>query len=165
MVTFQPTKLHKCAPSSGSLEALLALSIQQARWRRRRPLHDIGGEMPANLVEFTEVEELNVPEYKAAVKEMIQLNEKKKLIETRVTELRDIIGSMQMIAGIKSVAAFGYQVSVVESEGRKTLKKELLLMNGVDAETIAASTTMGDPYTTVSIKKLGGDENGSGAAK
>ena len=87
------------------------------------------------------------------------LQAEKKAIESELGELNALLGTEMIMAEVKSVMfddSLGrtWRFSVNQSEGRKTLSKKLLVENGVDIETIEASTKQGDPYTSLSVTEI-----------
>lgn len=119
--------------------------------------------MNDDLMEYTAYPSLKKKSVEKLFAEAVDLREEKEAIKERINKLNEKIGIALMQAGVKSVIYKDRRVSLVESEGRRTLSKQMLMENGVDAETIAASMKQGKPNTTVSIAKV--DSNGKNKAK
>lgn len=115
------------------------------------------------LMEYTAYPSLKKKSVENLFAESIDLREQKKQIEEKIKKLNEKVGITLMKAGVKSVVFGDSRISLVESEGRRTLSKQLLMENGVDAETISASMKQGKPNTTVSIAKV--DSNGKNKPK
>ena len=87
-----------------------------------------------------------VEEYRA-LSEMIRLNEeeKKQLSEKLMSYLAD--------SEAKTVMSGELRVTLAQNPGRSTLSKEKLLEAGVSAQTIAACTVAGKPYSYVLVSE------------